>query len=147
MTEKYKALVVDDNDVNATISVERLNAFELEGSIAVSGTEAIRMIRENNYAFVLMDYIMPEMNGVEATRRIREFSSVPVYAMSEEMEDSVAAEFRAAGANGLIAKPPRISELIRIIRSHRKNHPRGTHFRTARAISRMIKKRNNSKKR
>ena len=57
VSEKYKALVVDDNDVNATISVEKLNSFELEGSIAVSGTEAIRMIRENNYAFVLMDYI------------------------------------------------------------------------------------------
>ncbi|MCR5429461.1 MAG: response regulator, partial [Lachnospiraceae bacterium] len=118
MTEKYKALVVDDNDVNATISVEKLNSFELEGSIAVSGTEAIRMIRENNYAFVLMDYIMPEMNGVEATRRIREFSSVPVYAMSEDREGAIAAEFSAAGANGVIAKPPRISELIRIIRSH-----------------------------
>ncbi|MBO7354155.1 MAG: response regulator [Lachnospiraceae bacterium] len=118
MTEKYKALVVDDNDVNATISVEKLNSFELEASIAVSGTEAIRMIRENNYAFVLMDYIMPEMNGVEATRRIREFSNVPVYAMSEDREGGVAEAFVAAGANGMIAKPPRISELIRIIRSH-----------------------------
>ena len=104
MTEKYKALIVDDNDVNATISAEMINSFELEGSIAVSGTEAIRMIRENNYAFVLMDYIMPEMNGIEATRRIREFSDVPVYAMIEDREGEVAAEFRSAGADSVISK-------------------------------------------
>ncbi len=118
MTEKYKALIVDDNDVNATISAEMINSFELEGSIAVSGTEAIRMIRENNYAFVLMDYIMPEMNGIEATRRIREFSDVPIYAMIEDREGEVAAEFRSAGADSVISKPPRVTDLIRIIRVH-----------------------------
>ena len=118
MTEKYMALIVDDNDVNATITAEMLNSFELEGSIAVSGTEAIRMIRENRYAFVLMDYIMPEMNGIEATRRIREFSEVPIYAMTGDREGEVAAEFCSAGANSAISKPPRLNELIRIIRGH-----------------------------
>lgn len=118
MTEKYKVLIVDDNDVNATITAETINSFELEGSIAVSGTEAIRMIRENNYAFVLMDFIMPEMNGVEATRRIREFSNVPVYAMTGDSDSSVAAQFYAAGANSTIAKPPELSELVKIVRSH-----------------------------
>ena len=118
MTEKYKVLIVDDNDVNATVNAEKINAFELEGSIAVSGTEAIRMIRENDYAFVLMDYIMPEMNGVEATRKIREFSEVPIYAMTEDPGGPVAAQFIEAGANAAVLKPPKLADLIRLIRSH-----------------------------
>ncbi len=116
MTDKYKVLVVDDNDVNATISAEMINSFELESHIAVSGKEAIRMVGEDDYAFVLMDYIMPEMDGVEATRKIREFSKVPVYAMTGDSDRKVAADFFAAGASATISKPPKATELLKIIR-------------------------------
>ena len=116
MTDKYKVLVVDDNDVNATISAEMLNSFELESSIAVSGKEAIKMVGETDYAFVLMDYIMPEMDGVETTRKIREFSKVPIYAMTADNDGKAAADFFAAGASATISKPPKATELLKIIR-------------------------------
>ena len=120
---KKSALVVDDNEINIMIISDLLEVFGLECTKAASGEEAVRLIRyietkksgEVNISFVLMDYIMPEMNGIEALKKIREFSNIPVYGMSGDVTDQLVNEFRAAGAADALIKPISPNALYKVI--------------------------------
>lgn len=111
MEGTLKALIVDDNEINAMLAAEVLDSCGMPTVTADSGREAIDVIRNGNYCFVLMDYIMPEMDGLEATKRIREFSNVPIYAMSGDMDDKLREKFADAGANGMVSKPFKLDEI------------------------------------
>lgn len=115
VADEYKVLIVDDNEINAMLAAELIEAFGLSTVVADSGTAAIGCVREQEFAFVLMDHIMPGMNGVEATGIIHGMSNVPIYAMTGDLTEKVAAEFAAAGAQHAISKPLKPQELYKIV--------------------------------
>lgn len=115
MADTTKVLIVDDNEINAMLAVQLIEAFGLESVVAESGTAAIGCVKEQDFAFVLMDHIMPGMNGVEATGIIHGLSNVPIYAMTGDLTERVAAEFAAVGALSAISKPLKVNEISRII--------------------------------
>ncbi len=117
MTDKYKVLIVDDNEINAMLAAELVTAFGLEAVVALSGAEAIGLVKEQEFAFVLMDHIMPGMNGIEATEIIRGLSNVPIYAMTGDLNENVAADFAAAGAVSSVSKPLKPIEIVAIVKS------------------------------
>ncbi|MEY4427377.1 MAG: hypothetical protein RLZZ182_66 [Pseudomonadota bacterium] len=103
-----RILLVEDNQVNRLLAQELLAMVGMKVDAVSDGAQAVAQAAQNQYDIVLMDVHMPEMDGLEATRRIRQntlYSSVPIVAMTA----SVMAEEREAcihaGMNTLIEKP------------------------------------------
>ncbi|MDR1874561.1 MAG: response regulator [Synergistaceae bacterium] len=102
-------LVVDDNSVNLTVARGFLKLHGIDADTAASGEEAIEKVRTKRYNMVLMDHMMPGMDGIEATRRIRalggDCETLPVVALSANAVSSAVEAYFEAGMNGFIAKP------------------------------------------
>jgi len=67
-----KILIVDDNKINLKVAVGLMARYQMMIDEATSGKQAIEMVKENAYSIIFMDHMMPEMDGVEAMKRIRE---------------------------------------------------------------------------
>lgn len=101
------ALVVEDQDLQQILARTVLETEGVEVHIAQNGKAGIRMMREKDYDFVLMDIQMPIMNGLEATRIIREEfdSRVPIIAITGQQSDANPQVYLDAGMDGLLLKP------------------------------------------
>ena len=114
-----KTLVVDDNEINAMLIHDLLEGFSIDSDIAESGEQAIDMVSNNDYIFILMDYVMPEMDGIEATRIICRIKPLMrIYAMTGDLGSDLLRDFMNAGATGALTKPIKLSELYDIIRDN-----------------------------
>jgi DNA-binding NarL/FixJ family response regulator len=120
VADQIRVLIVDDHPVyrdGVRGLIDRAPDLELVGE-AETGLEAVALAAERHPAIVLMDLRMPEMSGIEATRRILESdpsTGVLVLTMSED-DDSLFAAMRA-GARGYIPKDADAEELLRAIRA------------------------------
>ncbi|MDY7003502.1 MAG: response regulator [Cyanobacteriota bacterium] len=119
-------LLVEDNAVNQQIARELLQRVGLKVDCATNGQEAIAKVMEQIYDLILMDIRMPEMDGLEATRRIRSlakednsgtewFATVPIIAMTANAMDIDRAKSLAAGMNYHLCKPVNPQELYRTL--------------------------------
>ncbi len=102
-------LVVDDITINREIAGSFLRAAGHRVTCADSGAEAVAMVETTDFDVVLMDVRMPEMDGLEATRRIRALPNprgqVPIVALTAQAFSEQVAECRKAGMNGHLPKP------------------------------------------
>jgi CheY-like chemotaxis protein len=102
-------LVVDDNEFNLKVAVGMLNLYRIDAKIAFSGKEAIGMIQENDFDIIFMDHMMPEMDGVEATNKIRalggKYEDIAIIALTGNAVKGAKEMFLANGFNELITKP------------------------------------------
>lgn len=103
-------LIVDDNAVNLKVATGLLRSYEMQLDTAVSGGEAIDKVTEKKYDLVLMDHMMPGMDGVEATQRIRQmpedyYQKLPIIALSANAVHGAQEMFLSAGMNDFVAKP------------------------------------------
>ena len=117
-------LIAEDNDVNWEIISAMLGMFGITTERAENGricVEKMSQAEEGSYALIFMDIQMPEMNGLEATRKIRALddpwaSSIPIIAMTADAFSENVTECLNAGMNGHIAKPIDIKLVIKEIR-------------------------------
>ena len=120
--ESADILVVDDNATNQKIAVAMLSKQGYRVDTAADGLEAVARLGEKDYALVLMDCHMPNMDGYEATRRVRagtaavRDNSVPVIAMTASAMAEDRERCLAAGMNGFISKPFAQAELLDAVR-------------------------------
>jgi CheY-like chemotaxis protein len=103
-------LVVDDNRINLKVALAYLAQHDIRADRAADGLEAVQMIRQKPYDLIFMDHMMPDMDGVEAVRRIRsmdggKYRDVPIIALSANAVAGARETFIAAGMNDFISKP------------------------------------------
>ena len=103
-----RVLLVEDNSINQQVATEFLEIAGMKVDLAINGREAVEKTHANNYDLILMDIQMPEMDGLEATRRIRADNSqqqIPVVAMTAHAMASDREKSLSAGMNDHLTKP------------------------------------------
>jgi protein-histidine pros-kinase len=111
----YRVLLADDNPVNRQVALAVLEKGGHAVDIAVDGREAVARALENRYDVILMDVRMPEMDGIEATRRIRAepgLSGIPILAVTAHAVQAELDRCLDAGMNDLMAKPFTPADLL-----------------------------------
>lgn len=114
-----RILVVEDNLINMEIISTILEKYEAMIDKAYNGKEAVDKMKnasDNEYALILMDIMMPEMDGIEATREIRKipgdyYKKIPIIAMSANAFDEDVKKSIASGMNGHLSKPINVKKL------------------------------------
>ncbi len=118
ITRELSILIAEDNLINQKVALTILKKLGHKVDLAENGLQAVEKFELNNYDVILMDMQMPEMNGLEATRIIREYEqeknlkptpiiSMTANAMQADMEKSL-----SAGMNDFISKPFKQDQLI-----------------------------------
>jgi signal transduction histidine kinase/ActR/RegA family two-component response regulator len=104
----HRILVVDDEPINREVAKTQLEALDLIVDSAEDGVEAVAMARTGLYAAIFMDMQMPNVNGLDATRQIRQlpdYKFVPIIAMTANVFDEDKAQCHAAGMDDFLTKP------------------------------------------
>lgn len=110
-------LIADDSPVNREVVLEALKQLGMTADIAENGRAAVDAASREAYDLILMDCSMPEMDGFEATRRIRRLEldigrgRVPVLALTAHVVGGAADDWRSAGMDDYLTKPFRLSDL------------------------------------
>lgn len=103
-----KILVVEDNEFNQDLARELLTKNGARVTIANNGLEALQSVEDDHYDMILMDCQMPEMDGYEATKRIRQnkqYKNLPILAMTANAMESDIQKALESGMNDHISKP------------------------------------------
>ncbi len=116
-----RILLVDDNKVNLKVAEGLLRPYKMCIEMADSGKQAIEMIQNRVYDLVFMDHMMPQMDGVEATKIIRSldgerFRNMPIIALSANAVRGAKEMFLEAGMNDFVAKPIEMRTMDRTLR-------------------------------
>jgi CheY-like chemotaxis protein len=115
-----RILLVEDNRVNQKVALRMLAKLGYQADVAADGAEAVEAVLRTPYDIVFMDVQMPVLDGLDATRKIRE-SSLPgeqpwIIAMTAEGMDDDEARCRAAGVNDYVTKPVQLETLAMTLR-------------------------------
>jgi len=105
---KVKILIVEDNEINQQIVLELLNKVNAQVRLAGNGKEAVSLVKEQKFDLVLMDVQMPEMDGYQATKKIRQdlnLPDLPIIAMTANATKGDKEQALAVGMDDYISKP------------------------------------------
>ncbi|MGN0674196.1 MAG: ATP-binding protein [Oscillospiraceae bacterium] len=119
---KARVLVVDDNIINLKVAVGLMRPYHMQVLTVDSGRAAISMLRSKDIDIVFMDHMMPEMDGIEATKEIRSmdgsyYKNLPIIALTANAVNGVRDMYIEAGLNDFIAKPIELSALDRVLKT------------------------------
>lgn len=117
---KMRVLIVDDELFNRRLLSTIFKKYDAIVTEAENGLVAIQEVEKNDYDLILMDIRMPELNGIEATKKIRnelalEKRAIPIIALSAGVSENDQKKYKKAKMNGFIAKPFKEYELIQSI--------------------------------
>ena len=113
-------LLVEDVEVNRRVAVTFLEREGYRVEVASTGLEAVEMAGQGDYDLILMDIRLPDVDGVEATRRIRALpdparAAVPVLALTANVFGDDVSRYEAAGMSGVVAKPIRMPQFRTVL--------------------------------
>lgn len=113
--EGVKLLIVEDNPVNQKVAARALTRLGFEADITSDGKEAVEAFKKTEYALILMDCMMPEMDGYEATRAIRALEGArrrtPILAFTADKTAGCRERCLEAGMDDYLTKPLNIGLL------------------------------------
>ena len=115
-----RVLIVDDINTNLKVAQGLLSPYRMQIDLCLSGDKAINAVKTNRYDLVLMDHMMPGMDGIEAVRHIREsdgdyYKDLPIVALTANAVSGMKEMFLANGFNDFISKPIDIVRLNTIL--------------------------------
>ena len=116
-------LVVDDNYTNLNVAAALLSKYKANVLTALSGADCLRIIKDQEVDMVFLDYMMPEMNGIDTLERIRKIpgsniASMPVIALTANVVSGAREMFLEAGFDDFLAKPISIDKMEKILRKY-----------------------------
>jgi PAS domain S-box-containing protein len=112
-----RILLAEDNKINQKVAIAILGTMGCKADVAANGLEVLRLLASNHYDLVLMDVQMPEMDGLTATRKIREKTTpvlnhdIPIIAVTANAFKEDKEQGLAAGMNDYLSKPIKPKEL------------------------------------
>ncbi len=122
---KLNILLVEDNKINQKVAMLNLNNLGYQVDIANNGKEAVEKFQNGGYDLIFMDVQMPEMDGVEACKKIRELENnsdstkkIPIIAMTANTSEDERKKYMEAGMDDYISKPFKQKELIEIFKKN-----------------------------
>lgn len=110
-----KILLVEDNEMNRDMLSRRLQRKGFEVEMAVDGKQGVEMALSGTYDLILMDMSLPEIDGWEATRRVREAPqtrAIPIIALTAHAMSGDREKAMAAGCNDYDTKPVELDRLL-----------------------------------
>jgi len=117
-----RVLIVDDIATNLKVAEGLMAPYNMKVDTAKSGMEAIERVKKTNYDLVFMDHMMPGMDGIEATERIRKldgeadyYKNIPIIALTAVAISGVKEMFLQNGLNDFLAKPIEMAKLNLIL--------------------------------
>jgi signal transduction histidine kinase/DNA-binding NarL/FixJ family response regulator len=116
-----KILIVDDNKVNRTVAYQILEKSGCNVDLAEDGKTAIKLVKKEAYDLIFMDIQMPEMDGVEATKKIKSLkikNLPPIVAMTAYSMEDDDKKFISAGLDDYLAKPIKAKAMISKVKDH-----------------------------
>ena len=117
-----RILIAEDNPINQRVAIATLEKWGIKTDIADNGKIAVEMISELDFDLVLMDIQMPEMDGLEVTKYVREVlkNKTPIIAMTASVYGEDSNKCISAGMNDMISKPFEPEELFNKIKGFKK---------------------------
>ncbi len=117
MSTKPCGLVVDDEiEIQDAIKIY-LKSENLDVICASNGLEAIEIVKNQSIATIIMDLMMPHMDGIVATSKIRDISNVPIIMLTAKVEDTDKIMGLSIGADDYVCKPFNPAELVARVKS------------------------------
>jgi len=116
--DKYKILIVEDEKQMSMFIEMELTHEGYEVDKAYDGREGLEKVENKEYDLVLLDIMIPSLNGIEVCRRIRQFSNVPIIMLTAKSDVPDKVLGLDVGANDYLTKPFAIEELLARIRVH-----------------------------
>ncbi|WP_164914134.1 response regulator [Aquimarina sediminis] len=116
LKKNVNILLVEDNKVNQLITKKIISNYGFCCDSAYDGTEAVAMVKKQNYSIILMDIMMPKMDGFEATENIRGFNTeVPIVALTALSEKLNKERFNEVGIFKILQKPVIPEQLYEVL--------------------------------
>lgn len=112
---KKNVLIAEDNEINAMVFSSFLDEWGCKNVVAINGADAVAQAHDKIFDAILMDIHMPILNGNQATQKIREFSSVPIIALTASTQESDIKDAMEAGANDYLLKPISSTHLFHVL--------------------------------
>ncbi|MBU3099953.1 MULTISPECIES: response regulator transcription factor [Clostridium] len=116
----FRILLVEDERLMSTFIEMELSHEGYKVDVAYDGREGLTIAEENEYNLVLLDVMLPGLNGIEVCRRIRQLSLVPVIMLTAKSDISDKVLGLDVGANDYLTKPFAIEELLARIRVYQR---------------------------
>lgn len=119
-TQKVNVLIVDDDAMNLKVAEKLLEPYGMNIDLANGGEQAVSMAEDKKYDLIFMDHMMPVVDGLEATRRIREikddyYKNLPIIALTANAMVDNRDKFFAAGITEILTKPIEMDKMAKTL--------------------------------
>lgn len=129
-----RVLVAEDNEINRMVMTDLLSGEDCHCAMAPNGRRAVELVGREQFDLILMDCQMPEMDGYQATRALRELEAggkvlsrnggrLPIYALTANTAPEDRAKCESVGMDGLLCKPIDVAALLRLLDTFRSSVP------------------------
>ena len=118
-----KILIVDDNKLNIKVAEIMLKKYNAQIQSVLSGFECLEKVKNNTYDLIFMDYMMPQMDGIETLHKLKELGdfNTPVVSLTADAVEGSKEKFLKEGFNEYISKPIDKVQLERIVLKYLSN--------------------------
>ena len=121
MNTNQKILIVDDISENIQVAMNILKELGLDFSYALNGKQALKLMHKTPFDLILLDVMMPEMNGFEVCKRMKQeqtLKDIPVIFLTARNDIDAVSHAFAVGGNDFISKPFHAEELLARVKTH-----------------------------